>query len=338
LQVGATIVHGDCRPAHKNDTVMAMQSHKVAPEWLDPTRKHALKYLTRFVHNPGIECIVREFNPKYTDIKRLDSRLACLNDIADKEWDFRKGRERFEVVANEPMDQPGSELGKIILEGAEHAEMASSSWATLKHYDVVAILGGANMSPYYRLRFALEQPITYSMLTFLGCERPLNPAEHLRVTSYAKNAKNEFDLGIDAVGVLIDAQLTDSVREVLAANGHFTVFQKKDGIPVVVLSAPPLGNHIRANTSDTYQFLRSIEQSSFAPGKNILFVTGSMYRYAQYFDAVREIALVTGANIETIGYEPAYGKVELKPSKVLQELKSAIDAAIRLYEAVQKAV
>lgn len=314
-----------------------MHSHKEQPQWLAQTRRQAIEYLTRFAHNPGLERIVREFDPRYADIQGLGERLACLCEIAAREWDFRKGRERFEVVANEPMDQPGSELGLVILEGANKAQMASRSMATLKHYDVVAVLGGANMSPYHRLRFALEQPVTYNMLTFLGCERPLGAAERLQVSSYAKAARTEFDLGMDAVSALIDTQLTDSVREVPAVNGHFTVLQKKDGIPVIILSAPALDNHARANTSDTYEFLRSVEQSSFAPGKNILFVTSAMYRYAQYFDAVRDISLVTGANTETIGFEPAYGGVDFKPSKFLQELHSAADAARRLYDAVQKA-
>lgn len=314
-----------------------MQSRKEPPLWLEKTRSRAIEYLTRFVRNPGAEQIVRQFDPEYENIQDLDERLERLSEIAAREWDFRKGRERFEVIANEPMDQPDSELGKIILEGANHAEMASRSSATLKHYDVVAILGGANMSPYYRLRFALEQPITYNMLVFLGCERPLDSVERSQVTSYAQSARTEFDLGMDAVNRLVDEQLTDSVREVAAiADGHFTVLQKKDGIPVVVLSAPSLNGRARANTSDTYKFLRSIEQSSFAPGKNILFVTAAMYRYAQYFDAVRDISLVTGANIETVGFEPTYGGVEFKPSKFLQELKSASDAASRLYDAVQK--
>jgi hypothetical protein len=183
-----------------------MQSHKEPPQWLAQTRKHAIEYLTRFAHNPGLERIVREFNAEYAAIPSLNKRLTCLCEIAAKEWDFRKGRERFEVVANEPMDQPDSELGNIILEGANQAEMASRSMATLKHYDVVAVLGGANMSSYHRLRFALEQHITYNMLAFLGCERPLSSSEQSQVSSYAKEARTEFDLGMDAVSALIDAQ------------------------------------------------------------------------------------------------------------------------------------
>jgi hypothetical protein len=307
-----------------------MQKHKQPPRWLNHARDHATEYLNRFIYAPGLEQIVREIDDNYVKIQGLDKRLARLSEIASKEWDFRKGRERFEVVANEPMDQPGSKFGEIVLEGVRSMEIASRSTATLPHYDVVAILGGANMSCYHRVRYALEQEISCDMLVFLGCERPLQDPEKERTRGYAPHAQTEFNLGIGAINSLLGSQLTDSVREVSVADGHFTVFQEKDGVPVVVLSAPPLGNHVRANTSDTYQFLRTIEQSSFAPGKNILFVTTALYRYAQYFDAVRDILLVTGANIETIGYEPAYSEEDFKPSKYLQELKSAIEAATRL--------
>jgi hypothetical protein len=312
-----------------------MQPHKPSPRWLKDALDHATDYLNRFVYSPGLEQIVREIDAGYADMHDLGERLARLSEIAGKEWDFRKGRERFEVTESEPMDHPDSAFGKIVLDGVHQMEIASRSLATLSHYDVVAILGGANMSCYHRLRYALEQKITCNMVVFLGCERPLHDSEKEQVHGYALHAQTEFDLGMEAINTLLASQLTDSVREVSMSDGHFTVLQEQDGVPVVALSAPPLDGHARATTSDTYQFLRSIEQSSFAPGKNILFVTTAPYRYAQYFDAVRDITLVTGANIETIGYELAYSNAEFKPSKYLQELKSAIEAASRLYDAIQ---
>ena len=71
-----------------------------------------------------------------------------------------------------------------------------------------------------------------------------------------------------------------------------------------------------------------------APIIAILFATGALYRYGQYFDAVREISLKTGADIEVIGFEPSYSGMNFKPSQFLQELKAAVDAAVRLRNAV----
>ncbi len=97
-----------------------------------------------------------------------------------------------------------------------------------------------------------------------------------------------------------------------------------------------LGN---ANTLKQYlqalHALQRYEGESLNVTKNILFATAAIYRYVQYFDAVREISLKTGADIEVIGFEPGYSGMHFKPSQFLQELKSAVDAAVRLYDAVQ---
>jgi len=306
------------------------------PIWIDPACNHAAYYVVRFLNNPGVERIVAQFDPQYVQIQDPDEKLDRLLGIAAEYWDFRKGRERYEVIADEPMDQEGSELGEIILKAARQAEMASSSSATLKHYAILAVLGGANMSPYYRLKYALEQSITYDKLVFLACEREVMPPERVQAAGYALNAQTEYDLGKGAIRTLLGAELVESEEyEETHLTWRIAHFQKNDGTPVLVLSAPPLDGRRRANTSDTYQFLLQTE-GNIGPGKDILFSTTAMYRYAQYFDAVRDIILKTGANMEVIGYEPAYGGVDFKPSRSLQELKSAVDSAGRLRDAMKE--
>ncbi|HEU5187540.1 MAG TPA: hypothetical protein VFT87_03485, partial [Candidatus Saccharimonadales bacterium] len=140
-----------------------MQLNKKTPEWLRHARAHATKYLHLFANNPGVERIVDQFDRKYKTIKNPDERLDYLAKFAGKHWDFRKDRERYEVTESHEMDEPESPVGKAVFEGARIAEMASTSGATLKHYSVLAILGGANKSPYNRLKYALEQPVTYDM-------------------------------------------------------------------------------------------------------------------------------------------------------------------------------
>jgi len=307
------------------------------PDWIKRACNHAAYYIVRFVNNPGVERIVAQFDPEYAQIQNPNERLNRLSSIAAKDWDFRRGRERYEVVANEPMDQEGAELGKIILDGAKQAEMASSSTATLKHYAILAILGGANKSPYYRLKYALEQDVTYDKLVFLACEREVLPPEQAQAAAYTLNARTEYDLGIGAIKALLGTELVDGKEyELVQPNWRISHFQKNDGTPILVLSAPPLDGRQRANTSDTYKFLLQTEEESIGLGKDILFSTAATYQYAQYFDAVRDILLQTGANIEVIGYELAYSGMEYKPSKSLQELKSAVDAAVRLRDALKK--
>lgn len=327
-------VYTEFKPMQKSKIFHFLPKRKT-PQWLVTAQSNATEYLMRFVNNPGIERIVKEFDPHYLLVKDPNERLDYLAKIGAEHWDFRKGRERFEVTETDPMDEPGSTLGKIVFEGASSAEMASPSTATLKHYSIMAILGGANMSPYYRLRYGLEQDTTYDLLAYLGSERELAPPEQEITKDYAPGAQTEFDLGKGAVTSLLGNQLSSGGEyDIFTSEWHIAHLQKQDGVPIVLLSAPPFLGVKRASTADTYDFLRRLEQESLTPTKNILFVTGALYRYAQYFDAVREISLRMGVDVETIGFGPAYNGTEFKPSQFLQELNSAANAAVRLRDAI----
>jgi hypothetical protein len=314
-------------PMHKNQQTSD-------PPWLPGARAHAMKYLVLFVNNPGVEKIVEEFDPKYLQIKDPNERLDYLAELSAKEWDFRKGRERWEVTETLAIDSPDSKLGKIVHEGARQAEMASASSATLRHYNIVAILGGANKSPYNRLKYALEQHITYDMLAYLGSEREILAPEQEQTKDYAPGAQTEFDLGVGAIMTLMADEITSPLEyETRSPQSRVAYIRQKNNVPILVLSAPPNQGGKRANTADTYDFLRQHEPLDAT--KSVLFATAAIYRYGQYFDAVREIMLKTGTNIEVIGFEPAYAGMEFKPSQFLQELNSAVKAAVRLRNAVQ---
>ena len=309
--------------------------NKNTPGWQQHARDHATKYLHRFVHNPGVERIVKEFDPRYLAIQDTNQRIDFLAKLAAEQWDFRKGRERYEITEEFEIDVPDSALGKIVFEGSSYAEMASSSKASLKHYSILAILGGANMSPYYRLRYGLEQDITYDMLAYMGSEREVLAPEAAITKDYAAGAQTEFDLGKGAINTLMADTLSDEgMYDVVTSEWHIARLQTKEGTPIFMLSAPPFLGQKRANTADTYDFLRRLEQEAFNPTKNILFVTAAIFRYAQYFDAVREISLRTGVDVEVIGFNQEYTGNPFKPSQLLQELKAAVDAAVRLRDAI----
>lgn len=311
-------------------------SKKKIPQWLQNAHSHATEYLHRFAFNSGVEQVVAEYDAHFQHVQKLDERLDYLQKLAAKHWDYRKGRERYEIIETYELDDPGNGQGKRIYDGAALAEMGISSKATLKHYSVLAVLGGANMGPYNRLKYGLEQGVTYDTLAYLGSERPLPPTEKEVVKLYAPEAQTEFDLGKGAITSLMGGQLSGRGEyEVVTSEWHITHLQRADGLPVILLSSPPFLGGRRANTADTYDFLRRLEQEALNPAKNILFTTAAIYRYAQYFDAMREVHLRTGVDIEVVAYEQSYGGLDFKPTQFLQELKSAADAAIRLRDAVK---
>lgn len=306
------------------------------PPSLIDARANAWKYLTLFVNNPGIEKIVKEFDAHYAALTDVSERIDYLAKLANEQWDFRRGRERYEITETFAMDEPDSELGKTIHEGTRYIEMSKPSTATLFHYSIVGILGGAFRSPYNRLRYGLEQDVTYDTLVFLGSEREVLPPEQEQAKDYAPGARTEFDLGVGAIKTLMSDQLTDEEYEEKVLDGRVLHLKTKDNQPILVLSAPAIQGGKRANTADTYDFLRRIEEAGLikVPTKNILFATAGMYRYAQYFDAVREISLKTGVDVEIVGFAAAYSGKKFKASQFLQELKSAADAALRLRDAM----
>jgi len=304
------------------------------PQWLINARSNALHYLDLFVNNPGIEKVAKEFDSQYLLITDLNERIDYLASLAATHWDFRKGRERFEITETFEIDDPDSRLGKIVHEGTMLMEMSKASSATLSHYNILGILGGAYRSPYNRLRYGLEQHVTYDKLVFLGSEREVLPPEQKETKDYAPAARTEFELGKGAIKSLMGDQLANGEYEEALLQGRVAHMKRKDNLPILILSAPPLQGGKRANTADTYDFLRRVEPDLDAT-KNILFATAGMYRYAQYFDAVREISLKTGADVEIIGFDATYDNQKFKASQFLQELKSAADAAVRLRNAMQ---
>lgn len=301
------------------------------PAWLAKAKDHAAEYLVRFALNPGVEKVAQEFDTHFTSIKDPNERLDYLKKLANKHWDFRKGRERFEITEKYSLDEPDSASGKRIYQGACQAEMGSSSKATLSRYSIIAVLGGANMSNYFRLKYALAQHATCNMLAFLGSERQIHPQEAKIAEKYAPGARTEFDLGKGAILTLMGKELSnEGIFDVYTSEWHIARMQRKDGLPIYMLSAPPYIGGNRANTADTYDFIRRLEQEALRPTKNILFATSGIYRYAQYFDAVRELTLRTGVDVEVIGFEAAYIGNTFKPTQFLQELQSASLAAVRL--------
>ncbi|HSA84359.1 MAG TPA: hypothetical protein VLF20_05765, partial [Patescibacteria group bacterium] len=300
------------------------------PQWLVDARSNAWKYLTLFVNNPGIEKVVHEFDSTYLSIKDVNERIDYLAKLAGEHWDFRRGRERWEITETFAMDESDSELGRTIHEGTRSMEMSKPSTATLFHYSILGILGGAFRSPYNRLKYGLEQDVTYDTLVFLGSEREVLPLEQEQTKDYAPGARTEFELGVGAIKTLMGDQLADDEYEEHIFDGRVLHMKTKENLPILVLSAPVLQGGKRANTADTYDFLRRIEEKGLIrnPTKNMLFATAGMYRYAQYFDAVREISLKTGVDIEIVGFAAAYSGMKFKASQFLQELKSAADAAV----------
>ena len=284
------------------------------------------------------------------------ARLAALEQLATTHWDFRrvKLRQDADFVTIYPEDQLLVNLDDpyavtIIEAAAARFGMATSSQANRDAYDGLIVPGAASVSPWLRLKYALEQigpngrTPRYGWIALLGSDRTVGDAERAKVQYYAPHAETEFDLLTSAVEKLLNIEpLRDTNLESVGyqynADTHPRVryYKTPEGTSVFVLNAPIPHDDVKANTLHTYQLLQAAAGDRLSEGKNILISTMAFVRPVQHTDAEKFLALQTGVNLETIGYGRDYSMGATNnlsnrpPKELLQEMKAYVDSLVRL--------
>jgi len=312
-----------------------------------PDGREALGYdearaeLDAFVANPGLDELASLFGvEELPDDPR--ERLHKLEELAAAHWDFRKGAERQATDWNdELLDQEGSEQWEAVFSGADKLGLVESSTAKNKHPQTLMFYGAANRAPFDRLRYGLEQVEDFGQLVYLGCSRPVSDGEREEAKDYAPDAQTEFDLGWGALETLLDAKMTDEVSwERDGDTWGMRLYEfEKDGETkhAFALSTPQYIGEERANTYDNLRFFADRAELAEDPDHTIVAVTNAFYTGGQGLPGVQELTLPFGTEIETIGFDAAYGGKVRKPSQLLQETKAAVDAAVRLEAALDQA-
>jgi hypothetical protein len=332
----------------------------------DGPESRALAELDTFLGNPGLDELAALFD---TIVLPGDEnyRLEVLRDIAERNWDFRKGAERQAVGwDNELLDQEGSKQWKTIFGAADKLGLVESSTPVNKNPDYLVILGGANKAPLDRLRYALgieeddegnlvfgdNRPVgsVGKALVYLGSSRPLNVKadEPEKVKEYAPNAQAEFDLGCAAFETLPDAWKVDggsqirndgnvyAWREYAFSMGGETRTGYVLNTPYDMFDPNAENKTRRANTYDNYNYFAEWVGLADEPSASVVAVTTGFYTAAQHLPGVQELTLPYGTHVETIGHDAAYSGAVRKPAQLLQETKAAIDAAVRLHTAIER--
>lgn len=262
-------------------------------------------------------------------------RIAFLQELAASNWDFRKGAERQAVNWDDNLlDQEGSEQWNRIFAAADSLGMVESGEPLNKNPDFLVVLGGANKAPLDRLRFGLEQVDSFGQVAYLGSSRAVSDAEREKAAEYAPNAQTEFELGCGAFETLLGAKMVDEIIEErdgdtwgMRLYEFEHAGETKHGF---VLSTPQMIGERRATTYDNYDFFAKRAELSENPDTSVVAVTTGFYVPGQHLPGVQELTQPFGTKLETIGHSAAYSGVVRKPSQLLQEMKSGIDAAARL--------
>jgi hypothetical protein len=303
----------------------------------------ARQELEAFVNNPGLAEMAHLFGAEELP-EDSKEKLLALQKLAAEHWDFRKGAERQAVDWNdELLDQEGSEQWNIIFEAADKLGLVRDTDPTNKHPNSLVILGGANRAPLDRLRYGLDHVEDFDQVVYLGSTRPVTDVEREKAAEYAPDAQTEFDLGCGAFETLLGAKKVDEIIE--HRNGDIWGMRlyefESDGETKhgFVLSTPYEIGHgkRRATTYDNYRFFADRAELAKDPNHSVVAVTTGFYSAGQHMPGVQELTLKYGTKVETIGHSAEYSGVKRKPSQLLQETKSGIDAAVRLEQALETA-
>lgn len=309
----------------------------------------AQQQIEQFAHNPGLAQLTELYGLDITDMD-TEQRLAAAQSVAVTYWDFRKDAERQEVQwdeGEEALTTEGSDQWNQVFDGARQLGLVESSKPDNTRPDYLVVLGGANKAPLDRLRYGLESiEEVGEAVVYLGSARKISDAEKLKAADYAPRAETEFDLGAGAIEeTLKDPEFklrrAEGPDMVIAKDGQEwrmrTYYYEKDGKThkAYACSTPPEVDGHRATTYDNFRFFAQLAHLDEYPDTSVVAVTTGHYRLGQHVPAVQELTLPYGVAVETIGHDAAYSGMQRQPKQLLQETKAALDATIRLQEALR---
>lgn len=317
---------------------ISKEAHFQDPEALKFERANA--ELEAFIGNPALTSILEGsgFDTTGADTAERGAYIKDALAFADEHWNVRKHKERGEINWGGTLAEESQFYEQFVALG-----MVESSKLAGEEYDFLLVLGGANRSPLQRLQYGLEQEVHYKHIALLGAGRPVGKAELAKVDDYAPGAQTEYDLMDGAARTLLGDSLNadealplnQTGPKVLPKYWKLNYFETTDGQHVFSLHSDyevqnTRSGKNRAKTGDTYKFFRELAGDMLDTDTQVALATNAMFINAQRLDAVRELTLQTGVQVDTIGFSADYAGVNRTEGQLLQELKAAISAADRL--------
>ena len=311
-----------------------------AVEPLPPVGTTAGAAIEAWVRSPALAAVVEAFDEAATpESGSLAARLDWLAEFS-RRWDYRGGRERNEVAAQE-FD---AGLRATVEEAAAALGLIGTMPPPSASYDHVLILGGLVRAclarPLHAARLLADGTISATAVTALGGHRPLKGDElDLAARLGYDHLTDEFD-AMDS-GVRAAFALSAPIAErgersdVVGAGWRVHEYASDSGLPVRVIAAPSsVPGERRANTPDTYRWWAS-EVVRLAPGERVLLITSDIYVRYQHADALRMLALPFAVEIDAVGIQPGDEDPRLvqvfETHNYLQEIRSTILAFRNLH-------
>ena len=286
----------------------------------------------RWIYSPQLASLVSLFGESapVRQSGSLQGDLAFLHEFA-KQWDFRKGRERW-AVTDEAFVQAHAEQ---ILDCAAGLGLTSITEPAISP-DYLLPLGGARLSNMVRPAAARKiidhHAISGKKVIALSGTRPISDAERPYTDEYAPNAATEYDAinkGLERAFPVDSYHETLTESENLNLCSAIRVYDARyRDCEILSLAAPSSEpEKRRANSYDTFRFL--LDTFSISRGDKLLLITSCIYVPFQLLKFM-DLAIEDGFEVDCVGAD-VYDRGKFsKPSNYLQEIKSTIDASFEL--------
>ncbi len=270
-----------------------------------------------------------------------DQLLAWLEDFSEV-WRFRAARSPGEparmIERNEvPEPEFTPEQHELVRWATADLGLRDTARPARRSYDHLVILGGLARGCISRPLAAadvLSDGVDARLVTALTSFRPLNVSERSILERFAiEGAGSEVDVTGSGMRLAFDLAEPD---EVYGEDGdEFTSWRvsRYHGTsgrpPVQIVAAPSVRPGQRASTAETCRWLAANWQT-FHRGESMLIVTTLHYRLFQLADAIREIGLPFGIEVDGFGILPGEYDARLeytpKTHDYLQETRRSIIA------------
>jgi hypothetical protein len=243
-------------------------------------------------------------------------------------WDYRLSGERpLDTRATSPLPDVSA---TAVAERAAALGLCSRGRLRTRPGTLV-VLGGRRMAPLNRARAAARairgDSLAPTRIVFLSASRNLDRAEREspEVRSYAAGARTETDLMRAAASCVFGVAPTRLDGRAASSLGELQLVE-----------TPAPDGLRRASTYDTLRLVA--DDLAIDSAASVGLVTSPTCRPFQYLDAARALGLELGISFELIAHPRAWaadpGTRIAAPHVYLQEIRSAVQAAGRLSEAL----
>ncbi|AWB89448.1 hypothetical protein [Homoserinimonas hongtaonis] len=280
--------------------------------------------------SPALARLVQSFGGELPSLP-LRGLLAWLDDFSERQWDFRKGRERN--LASDAVLTPRQ------CDRALHSALELGLRPSLPrsdHYDVALLTGGMVRAGVVKPRYAAElraRGVDIDSVVFLGAFRPFAGDESATALALGISGTDEVDAMEQGLVRQFGRADKAVVREGSSAHPlgrwRHSTWQGAGGGPRLGVVAAPSSEPLarRANTVDTLEFwaerIRQPHETS------VLVITTPSYVPYQAACAVQVLGLGHNLAVETVGVSDTAADLgelsqRFEPQHHLQEIRSAI--------------